>query len=235
MWDNQIGYLSADLRVIRYDVRGFGRSSRISENYSDYKDLLALLDHLKIDRAILVGASNGGRISLDFAVEYPERVRGLVLVDSGIKGFESSGPDEDKLWVRVTEQEAEYLRLRRDGKFREAASIDVDLWTSEVSPDLRKQLIEIAEYNIHSDSDDPFNFQVSPDPPAYKRLGALKMPILIIAGDRDVPGMINLSESIHKELPQSRLIIIRGADHIPSLSKPEEFRREVSAFLKELT
>ena len=96
MWDNQIEALGKGRRLIRYDVRGFGKSGKAGEEYSDYLDLKALLDHLGIDRAIILGVSNGGRIALDFAVECPDRVSALILVNSGVRGIEIEG-NENKL------------------------------------------------------------------------------------------------------------------------------------------
>lgn len=234
MWDNQVKAFSKKYRVIRYDVRGFGRSSRSKAKYSDAADLLALLDHLKIRKAVLVGVSNGGRISFDFAVEHPDRVAAMIPVDFGIKGYRSSGPEENKLWKKVSEQEPEYLRLRKEGKFREAAAIDVDLWTSALSGKAREQILDIAQENVHTDDDDPDSFQISPEPPAFQRLGVLKMPILMIMGHRDVPGMIALNRRVHSLIPESELVIIEGADHIPSLSKPEEFNRTVIGLLDKI-
>ncbi len=84
MWDEQVRYLSAELQVVRYDVRGFGGSGpRDSVPYQSHGDLRALLDYLGIERAHLVGLSLGGRIAVDFALTYPERVQSLVLADPG--------------------------------------------------------------------------------------------------------------------------------------------------------
>ena len=98
MWDNQVEHFSGEYTVITYDVRGFGKSSAAMDRYTDADDLELLLDHLKVEKSVLIGVSNGGRISFDFAVEHPDRVMAMVLVDPGIKGYRSSGPEEDALW-----------------------------------------------------------------------------------------------------------------------------------------
>src|SRR5207245_5141300 len=75
MWDTQFELFSENYRVIRYDVRGFGRSDIARTKFSDFKDLRGILDHLRVKTASLIGVSNGGRIASDFAVEYPSMVR----------------------------------------------------------------------------------------------------------------------------------------------------------------
>ena len=88
MWDAQVEYFAPQFHVVRYDVRGFGGSApRDQVPYQSHSDLLALLDHLRIERAHLVGLSLGGRIAVDFALTYPNRVRSLVLAGPGLSGY----------------------------------------------------------------------------------------------------------------------------------------------------
>src|SRR4051812_9443671 len=87
MWDDQIDDLARHYRVVRYDLRGFGRSALPgSEEYADTEDLHALLEHLGIDAAIVVGMSMGGEVAANFALDFPAAVRALVLVDAMIEG-----------------------------------------------------------------------------------------------------------------------------------------------------
>ena len=90
MWDDQFSVLSQNYQVIRYDVRGFGRSGAWADSYQAHEDLRALLDTLAIEKAHFVGLSLGGRISIDFALEYPEMVRSLVLAGPGRSGSQGS-------------------------------------------------------------------------------------------------------------------------------------------------
>jgi len=80
MWDDQVPALKDIARVVRYDVRGFGRSTRDADtSYSHADDLWRLLDHLEIDKAVLVGLSMGGRVVVEATLSAPERVRALEL------------------------------------------------------------------------------------------------------------------------------------------------------------
>ena len=91
MWEGQLAAFARCYRVIRYDMRGFGRSEMGEGPYAHHRDLHALLDALGVERAHLVGCSMGGRTAIDFTLEYPARVRSLVLVGSAIGGAEIWG------------------------------------------------------------------------------------------------------------------------------------------------
>src|SRR5689334_19941744 len=82
MWDDQFEVFAQHYRVVRYDVRGFGKSARPTEPYAHEEDLKALLDYLGIAQAHIVGMSMGGGIAIDFTLTYPEMTRTLILVDS---------------------------------------------------------------------------------------------------------------------------------------------------------
>ena len=82
--------------MLRYDTRGFGESVTEAVTFSNRADLLALMDHLKIDKAVIVGNSRGGQIAVDFALENPSRVSGLVFVAGGLSGFDKTPADVNK-------------------------------------------------------------------------------------------------------------------------------------------
>src|SRR5882757_677517 len=88
MWDAVVPLLATNFTVIRYDLRGFGESSPMDLHfaYSHAEDLAALLDHLEVAQAGVVGFSFGGQVALTMAITAPERVRRLVLVDALLEG-----------------------------------------------------------------------------------------------------------------------------------------------------
>ncbi len=234
MWDMQFASFSGKYKVIRYDVRGFGKSSVPNSPYSDASDLKMLLDALGIPNAVLVGVSNGGRIAFDFSVEYPEMVAGLIPFDFVIKGYESSGPEEDELVSQFDSLEENYKNLVENGKLRDAAAIDVDMWASRIPKDKREWLLDIAQENVLREQEDWQKFQNSPEPLAFKRLNVLTMPVIMILGDRDLPGIIMQVKRVHETLKGSKLMILEGADHIPSLSKTEEFNSILESILHDI-
>ena len=108
MWDPQAEHLAARFRVVRYDCRGFGASGPFDPAvpYTHAGDLVALLDHLALGRAVLVGLSFGGRVVLETALAGPDRVRGLVLLDAVLGGVpwdreSEAGMDEVARQVRA--------------------------------------------------------------------------------------------------------------------------------------
>src|SRR5919197_3597014 len=86
MWRDQMAAFADRYRVVAYDRRGFGESAYQAETFSHMHDLAAVLDELKIERATLVGCSQGGRFAVDFALAHPKRVARLVLVAPAIGG-----------------------------------------------------------------------------------------------------------------------------------------------------
>ena len=87
MWDEDVPVLAKTFRVVTYDVRPYGRSGPATPDYAWHEDLRALLDHLKIERADLVGLSLGARLAINFALAYPSRVDRLVLAGPGVDGW----------------------------------------------------------------------------------------------------------------------------------------------------
>jgi 3-oxoadipate enol-lactonase len=88
MWEPQVGVFALRYRVIRMDVRGFGRSEYDPGPYSDHGDVLGLVRSLGLDEVHVVGLSMGGNIALEFALVHPEATKSLVVVPGGIAGHE---------------------------------------------------------------------------------------------------------------------------------------------------
>jgi pimeloyl-ACP methyl ester carboxylesterase len=94
IWDDQLETFAQRYTVTRYDARGYRRSEAPSQAFSDVEDLHSLLRFLGVKKAHLVGSSNGGRVAVDFALQWPEMVTALVLVGPSLSGYR---PSEDKL------------------------------------------------------------------------------------------------------------------------------------------
>lgn len=92
VWDGQVGVFSESNHVVRYDLRGYGRSSRPEPgaSYSHVDDLAALMDAVGFDSAALIGNSMGGRVAIDFALTHPARLGALVLAAPALSGFEGN-------------------------------------------------------------------------------------------------------------------------------------------------
>ncbi len=233
MWDSQFQRFSKTYKVIRYDVRGFGRSDVAKASFSDAKDLQRLLKHLRVERASIVGVSNGGRIALDFVVEYPNMVDCLILVSPGVGGYKVSGPEEERLWKEFDEQMKPQEVADREGREADAVEMDVNTWASASNPGARRRIRAIAMDNFHVHAENPWRFLVRPDPPPFQRLSEIRVPTLFIIGDEDVPAQVLMVDNLHSHMPGSKKTLISGADHIANMSKPDEFDKIVLDFLAE--
>src|SRR4051812_9090057 len=122
MWDAQVDEFKDRYTVIRYDERGFGQTNTEDVPYSNFDDLRRLLDHLGVEQTHLVGNSRGGMISLDFALEYPDRVRSLTLVGSGIGGFDNDDPALTPIFEEIE-------RLWEAKDYPQVVELETQMWT----------------------------------------------------------------------------------------------------------
>src|SRR5579863_7232846 len=123
MWDDSFDRFAARFRTVRYDARGFGRSSRVEGDYSDAEDLATLLDHLGLPRAALVGTGYGARIALDLAALAPERVDRQVLVSPTVSGYQLLDENEEQLWEVADELGRQISDAVRTGDAERAADL----------------------------------------------------------------------------------------------------------------
>jgi pimeloyl-ACP methyl ester carboxylesterase len=223
LWDAQMGPLSKRLRVVRYDLRGFGRSAAATEPFSHLEDLRALLDFLKIERASLVGLSLGGIIAADFALEHPGRVDRLVLVGPGLRGDKQPPPKDTAAAVEAMSRGAEAFA---------DATMTRELYAA-VRPgsDAYKLLRRMLLDNFKALS--TFRLMKSPEPPTAERLGQIKAPTLVVIGGRDGTNLLNIADTIAAGVPGARKVTIQGSSHHPPVEKPKELNRALLDFLVE--
>lgn len=229
MWDEQIPDLAEHFRAIRYDLRGFGRSSQAAAPFSNVSDLLALLDSLGLERAHLLGCSKGAGICLDFALAHPDRVRSLVLVAGAPSGFEgTAGPPRQ--WNEV---EAAF----KAGDLDRAAELETQIWLDGASrtPDqvdsaLRERVRAMDRQALEHDEENETHEQ-PPASKAVERLAEVQVPVLVMVGDLDHPDRIAAAELMARRFPKAQYTVLHGTAHLPNMEQPAEFNRRVLAFL----
>lgn len=228
MWDDQLEVFAKRFKVVRYDVRGFGKSAlpTVGKEYSHTKDLKALLNQLGIDYACVVGLSMGGGIALDFTLEYPEVTRALILVDSILGGFQD--------WSKTYRELMESLWKEAKEKGVEAAK---DMWKNCLifkpaceKPNVAFRLKQmISDYSgWHFVNPDPLR---SLDPPAIERLQEIKVPTLIIVGERDLPDFHRIADILSEKIQNSKRMTLKGAGHVSNMETPREFNEAILSFL----
>jgi 3-oxoadipate enol-lactonase len=229
-WDREFATLQDQgYRVLRYDARGYGRSSppEPGESYSHVRDLRALLDSLEIAQTALVGCSMGGANALDVTLEHPALVWGLVLAAPGLGGFEPS--EEEEEWdanaYGPVEEAVEVGDLAR------ALELELEIWAPLGFEDEGgRRIREIAFDNIHQLTMDESGRERL-EPPAAHRLGELDVPTLILDAEHDPPHQHRIADLLAREIIGARSIVVEGADHVINLRQPERFDELVLPFL----
>ncbi len=235
-WDDMVQPLATEgYRVVRYDARGFGRSTTEDVEYSNRADLIAVLDALGIDRAVLVGNSRGGQIAFDTAIESPGRVAAVVGVGAGLGGFDGdSTPDEMALFERMDAlQEAEPVDPGA------IADIDVRIWVDgPLQPETRvpsaiREKVRLMDAPQYA----PDNVRGRPiplDPPAAARLSDLRCPVLAIAGELDATSVAQTARHLETNAPDARAVIIPNTAHMIGMEIPDRLAALIAEFLAPL-
>jgi 3-oxoadipate enol-lactonase len=233
MWNREFELYAKDRTVVRYDVRGLGRSPPATDAYSDVDDLRSLLEYLKIPSATIVGCSNGGRIALDFALEHPHTVNALLLVAAGVSGFDLElAPEGKPVFEEDMARSSKIPAAWAAGRKDEALEALRQYWTSAqegANAELVRTMMRENAGEIFSDASARHNRAL--DPPAAARLKSIQVPTVVLQGDRDEPSMTFISRYVAREIPHARFVPVPGADHLVNLSRPTEFDRALRELL----
>lgn len=221
MWQPQIAEYEKRFRVVRYDLRGHDRSAAPERRYAPYEDLREVLDTLKIDRATLVGLSAGSTIALNFALAYPDRVARLVLASPGLGGYV----------VPPLPWTASPFQAAAAGDPRTAAK----LWADTPIMALRRNAAEADWLRaVVADNWRLWTYRRDEEPltpPAISRLEHVRIPVLLVTGDQDLPHIREIADLIATGVPGSCQVVIPGAGHIVNIDDPAGFNAALSAFL----
>lgn len=232
MWDDQMKALAQDYRLIRYDIRGWGKSEGVNTDFSNHGDLHTLLNYLEVEQAILIGASFGGSVAIDFALVHPEIVKALVLVGPGLGGYEftNEGFERELEALRAAYSSgdkalsAEYAaRIWIDGQGRARESVSVPI---------REKALEMIlhTFELSDDGDDGHELE----PEAITRLNEIDKPVQIILGEHDQQDIFNISQLVRGSISQAELLVIKDAAHLPNMERSDEFNWVVLDFLDHL-
>jgi pimeloyl-ACP methyl ester carboxylesterase len=232
MWDDQFAVFARHYRTLRYDMRGFGQSPPQHTAYTHRGDLYQLLKSQGIERAHLMGCSKGGMVALDFTIEHPEMVAGLVLVASSVSGYEFTG-SLPKQWTDIVAamQARNYelaseleVQIWVDGQFRTAGQVDAAI---------RDKVRAMNLIALQNDSGDTPR-EKPLDPPAMENLNIVQHPVLIITGDLDDPNIVMAGEVLAGRLAHAQKKVISGTAHLPNMEQPAVFNQIVLDFLQSL-
>ena len=226
-WQGQVAYFAVRFCAVAWDARGYGASDDPPQTlkFSDYADdLMRLLDHLRAERAHLVGLSMGGMILQDFYGRYADRVATMALVDTSV-GFGSVSAE-----------------VRRDFLARRLDPLEQGLTLADIAPGVVEVLVAksataAARQRLRASIE---ALHVA----AYKQalhavittdfravLPHINVPTLVIVGDEDVVTPPTDSEFLTRNIAGAELVSIPGAGHLTNIETPEAFNAVLEAFL----
>ncbi|HXX36548.1 MAG TPA: alpha/beta hydrolase [bacterium] len=230
MWDPQVPSLSRRFQVIRYDRRGFGRSSGREDLSWDTADLAALLDRLGVAKAHILGMSQGGGVALSFARAFPDRAMSVILHGSvPPSGFALRWSGPDRIPVREWQSRTKERGLEA---FRREWAEHPLMRVPEGRADVRARLEDLlAEYRgEHLLDSVPRSGPIGPI--TMDDLPRLMLPALVVIGDAEVPYLQLVARMFAYYLPNAQLAIIRGGGHLINLIEPEQYNATILRFLE---
>jgi 3-oxoadipate enol-lactonase len=227
MWRYQVDALKNDYHVITYDVRGHGGSDPGDGQYSlelFVDDLIALLDHLKLQSAVAVGLSMGGYIVLRAIERHPERFRGIVLCDT------RSEADGNEGKVKRARQ---VINLGKDGPDGFTASFLEAVFHSKTMADkpdvvdgirttMKNTPVEVLRGTLLA-----LAGRTDTTPSLFR----ITVPALILVGRHDAVTPPSAAHAMKDKIPGAELHEIPEAGHLSNLENPEEFTTHLFNFL----
>jgi pimeloyl-ACP methyl ester carboxylesterase len=224
MWDGDVERFARDHTVVRYDLRGFGRSSLPVAPFTHTGDLRALLAHLEIDRAHVVGLSMGGGVALDFALTHPGAVRSLVLADTIVSGFKWQ---ENGAIMGAAGEAAKSGGIEAGKKQWLANPLFAPaLRTPDVAMRLGAMVRDYSGWHLVNDSP-----QRALQPPAWERLGDVAARTLVLVGRLDLADFRAIADRLVREIPGARGQVFDGVGHMVNMEAPVLFHDHVARFL----
>ena len=234
-WNNEFASFATNHHVVRYDMRGYGKSEPVEGEFNPMDDLVSVLDVLELhEPIILMGCSMGGGLAMDFALKYPTRVKALIMIGSGPSGLELDVPAPAKF--------AEAEKAYESGDLDLVAEIETQIWfdgtdrlPEQVDQTMRKLAYEMNRLALAHESKGLGKRLPNTDTPAFDRLADLRIPVLIIVGEHDTPYILAAADYMRENIPSARKIKIEDAAHLPNMDQPHEFQSIVKGFLDGLS
>ncbi len=228
MWEPQMKALPNEVRAVAFDLRGHGKSDVGDGQFTiDFlvDDLIALLDHLGIDRALLCGLSMGGYVALRTIERYPKRVRGLILCDTRAEADSNEGK---------AKRSSQIIAVKKDG-VKPFAENFLKAVLAPSTFESQPKIVEKIRHMIEATSQRAIGgtlLALAARTSSLETLSSIDVPTLIMVGEHDALTPPDASRTMHEKIKGSRLEIIPGAAHVSNLENPEVFNRHLLNFVK---
>jgi 3-oxoadipate enol-lactonase len=225
MWDPQIGALLPRYRVLRYDMRGHGRSDVPEPPYSlDQlaEDVRGLLLALGIRRTAFVGLSIGSMIGQVLALKYPEMLRCLVLCEASSR----TPPEMKPVWD-------ERIRVANSQGMADHVEPTIERWFTPAFREANRSVVDPVRAMIRATPPKGYEgcIRAIQGLDLLDRIEAIRVPTLILVGEEDPASPVASSQAIHERIRGSELVILKSAAHLSNVEQPEAFNRAVTGFL----
>ena len=228
MWREQVPALAEQYRVLNLDLRGHGNSSEVSRPFSIYdavSDVVTVLEEVGIEKAVWCGLSFGGWVAMRAALTCPERVEGLILIDTdaGVEHpYRKLRNYAMGLGARLFGMRPflhPIARLMFGATTRRQNPALVSEWKGEFSRVHVPSLLLCLKAAMKRDS-------------ILQRLPEISVPALVVIGEEDRPLPPARSRQLHDLLPDSELVQIPGAGHLSALEQPAAVNEAILDFLE---
>jgi 3-oxoadipate enol-lactonase len=226
-WDDQFETFAEDYQVIRYDIRGIGKSARPVGPFSHSEDLYALLKFLKVKKAHFIGLSFSGAIAVDFTLEHPEMVEHLVLAATGTSVDATSKANLDGVLALTAMAKKE--GLPQAVQFILSLPFFISQDNSAAQEKMRQ--IYLDNQDVFESGFPLVSLWQPTKPPASQRLSEIRASVLIMEAENDHPDYKAITEKLAAGIAGARKVVIPQATHVINLDKPREFNQTVLEFL----
>ncbi len=229
MWDAQLAHFGKRFHVLAPDARGFGDTSPFSEAPSVEqlaRDLAVWLDHLEIKRAIIGGCSLGGYTALEFARQFPNRLRGLILCDTRA---DADSPEikaaRDQMIAFAHENDSSAVANRMLPKL-------LCDQTRVNKPEVVERVRDMAS-GLSGEHAAQMIMALRERRDSTSVLSSIRVPTLVIGGDEDAVSPPDVMAQMAGAIEKAKHVVVASAGHLSSLEQPQEWSREVEEWLIE--
>jgi 3-oxoadipate enol-lactonase len=230
MWNLQVELLTNNCRVITYDIRGFGNSETGNEDFSIElfaKDLIYMMDALKIDKTILCGLSMGGYIALNAIENYPGRFNALILSDTSCKADTTEAKEKRMKAIE---------NITNNGIEKYAEESIMKFFTSQFITGKTEEVTLVREMILESSPKSLCDTlrALSVRKQTCSSLSDIKVPVLILVGKEDIITPPAEGQFMHERIKVSTLKIIESAGHLSNIENSEEFNYQLRMFVESI-
>jgi 3-oxoadipate enol-lactonase len=237
MWDEQFAPFAQESQVLRYDIRGHGRSTFPEVPFADEQDLYTLLTTVGVQKTALLGLSLGGWIAVDFTLQHPEMVEALVLVGAPVSGLPPElTPQKQDLSPQEQQKTARWNQALQERNLPVLVEVVMQNATLVPSPDFpaaRQRVHELLSRCSFAYFFKPELRQIL-NPPAYQRLADLQVPTLLLVGDQDHLLLRRTAQVLEEKIDGARRVLLPHSHHLANMEQPELFNQMVLQFLKQV-